>query len=102
MSDFARAYESGEVDSDELMTALTRYDSSDADGTAEFDDLLARNGDDAVDFAGRTDSDTFDSTCRCDIRSAPSPMLRAHRGHRDHRCHGTVVAVPPSVVPVPG
>ncbi|KAA9404655.1 hypothetical protein EGO51_18235 [Haloarcula hispanica] len=57
---FTEAYDSGEVDSDELTTALTRYDSLDADGKAEFDDLLARNGDDAAKLAARTDSDTFD------------------------------------------
>jgi Mg-chelatase subunit ChlD len=94
-SDFARAYESGEVDSDELTTALTRYDSLDADGKAEFDDLLARNGDDAVDFAGRTDSDTFDSTFRCDISSAPS--LGAAGSLRSGRYHSVTAPSSPSL-----
>jgi len=57
---FTRAYDSGEVDSDEMATALNRYDSLDADGKQEFDDLLARSGDDATKLAARTDSDTFD------------------------------------------
>ncbi|KOX92675.1 hypothetical protein AMS69_13750 [Haloarcula rubripromontorii] len=57
---FTRAYDSGEVDGDELGTALRRYDGLDSDGKQEFDDMLARNGDDATKLAARTDSDTFD------------------------------------------
>ncbi|RKS78118.1 Mg-chelatase subunit ChlD [Haloarcula quadrata] len=94
-SDFARAYESGEVDSDELTTALTRYDSLDADGKAEFDEMLARNGDDAADFAGRTDSDTFDAVVSpCGARSAPS--LGRAGSLRTDRYHS--VATPPSTL----
>ncbi|AEM58924.1 hypothetical protein HISP_16480 [Haloarcula hispanica N601] len=92
---FTEAYESGEVDSDELTTALTRYDSLDADGKAEFDDLLARNGDDAADFAGRTDSDTFDAVVSpCGARSAPS--LGRAGSLRTDRYHS--VATPPSTL----
>ncbi|WP_228841667.1 hypothetical protein [Haloarcula sp. CBA1127] len=83
---FTRAYDSGEVGGDELATALTRYDSLDSDGKDEFDDLLARNGDDAADFAARSDSDTFDAIVSpCGARSAPSlggaGSLRTDRYH---------------------
>jgi hypothetical protein len=57
---FVRAYDSGEADADELATALRRYDNLDSDGKQEFDDLMARSGDDAAKLAAQTDSDTFD------------------------------------------
>ena len=57
---FVNAYQRGEVDSDELTTALRRYDDPDSDGKQEFDDLLAWSGGDAAKLAARTDSDTFE------------------------------------------
>ncbi|WP_367175686.1 hypothetical protein [Haloarcula rubripromontorii] len=83
---FTRAYDSDSVDSDEMATALKRYDGLDRDGKDEFDDLLARNGDDAADFAGRTDSDTFEAVVSpCSARGAPSlgraGSLRTDRYH---------------------
>ncbi|WP_058991337.1 hypothetical protein [Haloarcula sp. CBA1127] len=83
---FTRAYDSDAVDSDEIATALNRYDGLDSDGKDEFDDLLARNGDDAADFAARSDSDTFDAIVSpCGARSAPSlggaGSLRTDRHH---------------------
>ncbi|WP_367175684.1 hypothetical protein [Haloarcula rubripromontorii] len=92
---FRRAYESGDLDSDELGTALKRYDELDSDGKDEFDDLLARNGDDAADFAGRTDSDTFDAVISpCGARGAPS--LGGAGSFRTDRYHS--VATPPSTL----
>jgi hypothetical protein len=60
---FVNAYRRGEVDSGELTTALRRYDDLDSDGKQEFDDLMARSGDDAAKLAARTDSDTFETSC---------------------------------------
>lgn len=68
---FTRVYDSGEVDSDELATVLRWYDSLDSDSKNDFDEFVARNGDEAGDFAGRTDSDTFDSVF-CSGGSTPS------------------------------
>jgi len=68
---FVNAYQRGEVDSDELATALRRYDSLDSDSKSDFDEFVARNGDEAGDFAGRADSDTFDSVF-CSGGSTPS------------------------------
>ena len=68
---FVNAYQRGEVDSDELATVLRRYDSLDSDSKNDFDEFVARNGDEAGDFAGRTDSDTFDSVF-CVGGSTPS------------------------------
>ncbi|WP_053968632.1 hypothetical protein [Haloarcula rubripromontorii] len=90
---FTEAYESDSIDSDEMATALKRYDSLDSDGKREFDDLLARNGDDAAEFAGRTDSDTFDSTFRgCGLSSAPS--LGAAGSLRSDRYHSVATPSP--------
>ncbi|WP_310918632.1 PQQ-binding-like beta-propeller repeat protein [Haloarcula saliterrae] len=70
---FQRAYEEGDIDSSELETVQHRYDELDADGKHEFDDLLERNGDDTVEFAARSDSDTFDAVVSpCGTRGAPS------------------------------
>lgn len=83
---FVRAYDSGAVDGDQLGTALRRYDDLDADQRAEFDRLLARNGDDAADFAARADSDTFDDVVSpCGTSVAPSAggagLLHSERYH---------------------
>ncbi|EMA07828.1 hypothetical protein C437_08898 [Haloarcula vallismortis ATCC 29715] len=92
---FTRAYDNGELDRDEMATALKRYDKLDSDGKDEFDDLLARNGDDAADFAGRTDSDTFDAIISpCGARGAPS--LGGAGSFRTDRYHS--VATPPSTL----
>ncbi|AEM58927.1 hypothetical protein [Haloarcula hispanica] len=45
---FVRAYESGEVDSDELTTALRRYDELDANEKRTADAMVMRGGDDGV------------------------------------------------------
>ncbi|WP_049944632.1 hypothetical protein [Haloarcula marismortui] len=45
---FARAYESGEVDSDELTTAVKRYDGLDADEKAIVQRSMARSDTDAI------------------------------------------------------
>ena len=58
---FVQAYDSGTVSGDELGTALGRYDDLGADERAAFDELLAHTGDDAADFAARTDAETFDT-----------------------------------------
>ncbi|WP_242493272.1 hypothetical protein [Haloarcula hispanica] len=57
--------------------------------------MLARNGDDAADFAGRTDSDTFDAVVSpCGARGAPS--LGRAGSLRTDRYHS--VATPPSTL----
>ncbi|KOX92423.1 hypothetical protein AMS69_13775 [Haloarcula rubripromontorii] len=56
-SDFARAYDSDSVDSDELATALKRYDELDSNGKQEFDELVDAAGDDGVWFVAGLDSD---------------------------------------------
>ncbi|WP_151104225.1 hypothetical protein [Haloarcula hispanica] len=57
--------------------------------------MLARNGDDAADFAGRTDSDTFDAVVSpCGARGVPS--LGRAGSLRTDRYHS--VATPPSTL----
>ncbi|WP_252718773.1 dockerin type I domain-containing protein [Haloarcula sp. CBA1122] len=63
---FTEAYESGEVDSDELTTALTRYDSLDADGKRFADDAIERTGTDGPDLMS---TDVCNSPCHGTIRA---------------------------------
>jgi len=51
---FTRAYESDSVDSDELATALRRYDELDANEKRTADAMVARDGDDAVSLLDET------------------------------------------------
>ena len=52
---FARAYDRGEVDSDELATALRRYDDLDVEDRARARQLIEKTGDDGVRFLSRAD-----------------------------------------------
>ncbi|WP_188854277.1 hypothetical protein, partial [Haloarcula argentinensis] len=82
---FTRAYDSGEVDSDELSTALRRYDSLDSDSKAEYRRFTETTGDDGVGFVSELDSDQvsdfFGSTCRQASSVAATPRLRSDRFH---------------------
>jgi hypothetical protein len=52
---FARAYDRGDVDSDELATALRRYDELDVEDKARARQLIEQTGDDGVRFLSRAD-----------------------------------------------
>ncbi|WP_226013282.1 hypothetical protein [Halomicrobium salinisoli] len=68
-----RAWENGDVSTKELATALRRYNELDASERADFREVHAAAGDDAVAFASRTDSDTFESVfARCGPGRVPS------------------------------
>ena len=55
---FVNAYQRGEVDSDELATALRRYDELDASGEDTAEELIASTGDDGVDLLANANGDT--------------------------------------------
>ncbi|WP_226023712.1 hypothetical protein [Halomicrobium salinisoli] len=68
-----RAWERGDVSTKELATALRRYNELHSNGKVAFDKETARSGDDAVDFASRTESDTFETVfSACGPRGVPS------------------------------
>ncbi|WP_159076951.1 hypothetical protein [Halococcoides cellulosivorans] len=52
---FAKAYDSGDIDSDELATALRRYDDLDRPGKQAADEMIAATGDDAVGVLAKSD-----------------------------------------------
>ena len=62
---FVNAYQRGEVDSDELATALRRYDELDADGEQFADEVIAQTGDDGPDLLL---ADVCNSPCEAVIR----------------------------------
>ena len=62
---FVNAYQRGEVDSDELATALKRYDELDADGEQFADEVIAQTGDDGPDLLL---ADVCNSPCEAVIR----------------------------------
>jgi hypothetical protein len=55
---FVTAYQRGEVDSDELATALRQYDELDAEGKETADDLIAATGDEGVEFVSEANGET--------------------------------------------
>ncbi|SFR97803.1 hypothetical protein SAMN05216559_1917 [Halomicrobium zhouii] len=63
---FVTAYDSGDVDADELSTAVKRYDDRNAEGTEFADDVIAQTGDDGVDLLS---TDVCNSPCHGTIRS---------------------------------
>ncbi|WP_155119977.1 hypothetical protein [Haloarcula rubripromontorii] len=84
-SDFARAYDSDSVDSDEMATALKRYDSLDSDGKREYDRFVKSSGDNGVKFASELNTDQatdfFGSACRRTPSIGTAPRLRGDRFH---------------------
>ena len=62
---FVNAYQRGEVDSDELATALKRYDELDANGEQFADEIIAQTGDDGPDLLL---ADVCNSPCEAVIR----------------------------------
>ncbi|MDS0261033.1 hypothetical protein NDI56_16660 [Haloarcula sp. S1CR25-12] len=63
---FTRAYDSGEVDSDELGTALNRYDELDADGKQFADEVIEQTGTDGPELMS---TDVCNSPCHGTIRA---------------------------------
>lgn len=65
---FAEAFDEGDVDADELSTALKRYDELDTSRKEAYQRLLATTGDDAPSFVSKLDGETvrefFGRTCR--------------------------------------
>ncbi|WP_188854272.1 hypothetical protein [Haloarcula argentinensis] len=57
---FVKAHKQGEMSTDELSTALKRYDSLDSDGKDTANELIAQTGDDGSELLARADSDTVD------------------------------------------
>ncbi|WP_191907525.1 right-handed parallel beta-helix repeat-containing protein [Haloarcula sp. CBA1131] len=55
---FVKAHRQGEVSSNELATAVKRYDNLDASGKDGADDVLAATGDDGTEFLAEADDDT--------------------------------------------
>ncbi|KOX92428.1 hypothetical protein AMS69_13805 [Haloarcula rubripromontorii] len=55
---FARAYESGDLGSDEMATALKRYDELDSREQDAADELIADTGDDGTEFLAEADDNT--------------------------------------------
>ncbi|MDS0261031.1 hypothetical protein NDI56_16650 [Haloarcula sp. S1CR25-12] len=82
---FTKAYESDAVDSDELGTALRRYDGLDSDGKAEYRRFTETTGNDGVGFVTDLNSDQvsdfFGSACRRAPSVAAPPRFRSDRLH---------------------
>ena len=62
-----KAWVRGDIDAADIGTATRRYENLDADTRAEFDDLVQREGPDAVAVSGKVDDETFDAIMRADI-----------------------------------
>ena len=62
-----KAWVRGDIDAADIGTATRRYENLDAETRTEFDDLVQREGPDAIAVSGKVDDETFDAIIRADI-----------------------------------
>ncbi|MHC3381908.1 vWA domain-containing protein [Haloarcula sp. H-GB5] len=90
-----RAYrENPDVSKQDVGEALGRYHELDADSQADFKEVVDRTGSDAVEFAARSDSDTFDAVFgACGRRSLSLGSAGGLRSDRYHSVAGPSTAL---------